>query len=93
MANICAHVYISGYVQGVAFRYSAIRQAKHLGVTGWVKNLRDGRVEALIEGEDFPVKQMVDWCRHGPRGAHVTDFHTEIRPYSGRFYDFDVVFS
>ena len=92
MANICVHVYVSGYVQGVAYRYSAIRQAKHLGVTGWVKNLRDGRVEVLIEGEEPQVNQMVDWCGHGPRSAHVTNIQTEQLPYSGKFHRFDVVF-
>jgi acylphosphatase len=92
MAKICAHVYVSGYVQGVAFRYSAIRQANNLGVTGWVKNLRDGRVEVLIEGDESDVKQMVDWCSHGPRGAHVTDIQTEIHSYTGNFHDFDVIF-
>jgi len=92
MAKICAHVYVSGYVQGVAFRYYTIRQAKSLGVTGWVRNLRDGRVEVLIEGEESQVNQMVDWCRHGPRTARVSDIQTESLPYTGNFHDFDVVF-
>jgi acylphosphatase len=92
MAKIGTHVYVSGYVQGVAYRYTAIRQARHLEVTGWVRNLRDGRVELLIEGEETQVKQMVDWCRHGPRTASVTDIETETRPYTGEFYNFDVIF-
>ena len=92
MAKICIHVYVSGYVQGVAFRYTAIRQAKGIGVTGWVKNLRDGRVELLLEGEDSAVRQMVDWCCHGPRGAHVTDTYTEVCSYSGSYTNFEVRF-
>ncbi len=92
MANICMHVYVSGYVQGVAFRYTAIRQANRLGVTGWVKNLRDGRVELLIEGEESSVRQMVDWCSHGPRSAHVTNLKTEICSYTGRYTNFEVRF-
>lgn len=92
MAKSCAHVYISGYVQGVAFRYYTIRQAKNLGVTGWVRNLRDGRVEVLVEGEESQVNQLVNWCRQGPPAAHVTDIQTEIQPYTGKFTTFDVVF-
>ncbi len=84
------HVYVSGLVQGVAFRYSAVRQAKHLGITGWVKNLRDGRVELLLEGEEHAVLQMVEWCQHGPPSARITDVHTEEYPYSGKFLSFDV---
>lgn len=92
MVNVCAHVYVSGYVQGVAFRYSAIRQAASLGVAGWVKNLWDGRVEVLIEGEESLVNQMIEWCRHGPRSAVVEKIDVEMRPYSGKFSKFDVVF-
>ena len=92
MAKVGIHVYVSGYVQGVAFRYTAIRQARSLGVTGWVRNLRDGRVEVLIEGEESHVNEMVDWCRHGPRTASVTDIQIESLPYTGKFRDFDVRF-
>ena len=92
MANICAHVYISGYVQGVAYRYSAVRTARRLGLTGWVRNLPDGRVEALIEGEAAHVRQMVAWCQEGPPSAAVTEVTEEYRPYTGKFRSFDVVF-
>jgi acylphosphatase len=92
MANIGAHVYVSGYVQGVAFRYSAIRHANSLGVTGWVRNLPDGRVEALIEGEEALVNQMVEWCHHGPRMAEVTTVQVERRAHTGKYPRFDVVF-
>ena len=92
MANIGVHVYVSGYVQGVGFRYTAIRQARNLGITGWVKNLHDGRVELLLEGEEFSVRQMVEWCRHGPRGAHVTDLQTTPCSYSAKHTSFEVRF-
>jgi acylphosphatase len=92
MADICAHVYISGYVQGVAYRYSAIRMAKRLGLTGWVRNLPDGRVEALIEGEETHVRQMVAWCQEGPPSAVVSKVTEEYQPYTGKFRSFDVVF-
>lgn len=92
MANICIHVYVSGYVQGVGFRYSAIRYGNRLGVTGWTKNLRDGRVELMIEGDEVFVREMVDWCSQGPRGATVTHVETERLPYSGNYLNFDVRF-
>ncbi len=92
MAKIGRHVYVSGRVQGVAFRYSAIRQAHLLGVTGWVKNASDGRVELLIEGEDTAVGQMIDWCHQGPRMAHVTQVQEDVAAYSGKYPAFDVRF-
>lgn len=92
MPNIGVHVYVSGLVQGVAFRYYARRQARGLGVTGWVKNLHDGRVELLLEGEESTVEQMVDWCRHGPRSAHVMDIRIEHYPHSGKYAAFEVTF-
>ncbi|MBD3305233.1 acylphosphatase [candidate division KSB3 bacterium] len=92
MAKSCVHVYVSGVVQGVAFRYTARRQAQRLGVGGWVKNLPDGRVELVIEGEDSAVRQMVGWCRQGPRSADVSDIQEEPCTYSGRYTAFDVRF-
>ncbi|GAK60245.1 probable acylphosphatase [Candidatus Vecturithrix granuli] len=92
MAKIGRHLYVSGRVQGVAFRYSAIRQAHLLGVTGWVKNVFDGRVELLIEGDDAAVREMTAWCYQGPRAAHVTEVEEEILPYSGKYPSFEVRF-
>jgi acylphosphatase len=70
---IRVHLFISGQVQGVGFRAKTLRQAETLGVSGWVANLPDGRVEAVIEGEAALVEQLVDWCRSGPAHATVTD--------------------
>lgn len=93
MANIGRHVFVTGFVQGVAFRYSAIRQAKALGVCGWVRNVPDGRrVELTIEGEENAVEQMLDWCRQGPPSARVTDISIEPLPSSGSYFSFDVKF-
>lgn len=92
MTNSGKHLYVSGEVQGVGFRYSAIRLARAIGVTGWVRNLYDGRVELWIEGEESRVNQMVEWCYRGPRGAHVTDVDVEICAYSGQYPGFDVGF-
>jgi acylphosphatase len=66
-------VLVSGRVQGVFFRDTCRRLAGQHGVTGWVRNLPDGRVEAVFEGQDEDVRRMVDWARHGPRRAVVDD--------------------
>ena len=60
-----------GRVQGVFFRDSVRRRATALGIAGWVRNRADGTVEAVFEGEADGVRQLVDFCRAGPRGAHV----------------------
>ncbi len=92
MAKTRSHIYISGIVQGVFFRANAARKAEHLGVTGWVKNLPDGRVELIVEGEDHLVDQMVSWCRRGPPGAEVEDVEVEVLPYRGEFSDFSITY-
>ena len=71
MAIKRAHMYIRGRVQGVSFRYYTMTEAKRLGVTGWVCNLWDGRVEAVAEGEEEHVQQLVEWCHRGPHSAVV----------------------
>lgn len=65
-------VVVDGVVQGVFFRASTHREAVALGVSGWVRNLPDGRVEAVFEGEPQPVDAAVEWCRRGPARAVVT---------------------
>jgi acylphosphatase len=86
--NVRAHVTVSGMVQGVFFRASTRDKARRLGVTGWVRNLYDGRVECLVEGDEDAVSQLISWCRHGPPGAHVTDVEIEWGEYSGTFDTF-----
>lgn len=66
-----AHVYVSGGVQGVFFRDSARREARRLGVSGWISNLPDGRVEAVFEGDPDSVREMVRWCESGSPEAAV----------------------
>lgn len=90
MAETRAHVYISGRVQGVSFRYYTQRQASAYNVAGWVRNLPDGRVEAVFEGEEAAVNHMVAWCRRGPSGAYVTDLRVENEPCEGEFRYFSV---
>ena len=66
-------VLISGRVQGVAYRDACRRMAEQHGVTGWVRNLPDGSVEAVFEGASEDVRRLVDWSRQGPRFAEVAD--------------------
>lgn len=85
------HVLISGLVQGVNFRMATRREAEARGVTGWVSNSPDGRVEAVFEGEASDVQRMVDWCHRGPSRARVERVDVETQPYTGEFESFDVV--
>ncbi len=71
--RIRAHVIISGRVQGVFFRAETQAMALQEGLSGWVRNLPDGRVEAVFEGENETVDRAIAWCRHGPRLARVDD--------------------
>ena len=68
---------ITGKVQGVGFRYSLQEEAGRLGVNGWVRNRRDGSVEALVQGDSGAVEAMVAWARRGPPGARVVDLRVE----------------
>jgi acylphosphatase len=88
MSNVRAHVLVSGFVQGVFFRSDARQEAQSLGVTGWVMNRFDGRVEAVFEGEKTSVQRLVDWCRKGPPGAVVKDVEVAWEDYRGEFDSF-----
>ena len=68
-----ARLLISGIVQGVGYRYSCRREAQGLGLTGWVRNLPDGRVEAVLQGTREQVERMIKWCYRGPEEARVSD--------------------
>ncbi len=76
------HLRISGRVQGVGFRYSMSEEAERLGVTGWVRNRRDGTVEAVLDGTPDAVDAILAWARRGPRGASVTEVEVSEIPES-----------
>lgn len=75
------HIFISGRVQGVGFRHFTRKNAERLGITGWVKNLPDGRVEAVFEGDEEVVNELIQRCRRGPATSYVKDI--KVEKYSG----------
>lgn len=84
------HVFVSGKVQGVYFRQNTLQAANNYGVFGWVRNLPDGRVEAVFEGDETAVNKMVEWCRSGPPSARVDNLETKNEKYTGEFSCFSI---
>ncbi|MCC6877017.1 MAG: acylphosphatase [Sandaracinaceae bacterium] len=91
MAQKRIHLIVRGRVQGVYFRASAQREARRLGLTGWVKNRADSAVELVAEGEEDQVKDFLSWAQHGPSTARVDKIETRWRSYTGEFPDFRIV--
>ena len=75
--NITIRLQIFGRVQGVGFRYYMLRKAQELDVAGWVRNRRDGSVEAIVQGLPESVAAMIAWAKHGPSGAAVSEVRTD----------------
>lgn len=84
------HLYVAGLVQGVGFRDFTRREARQLGVTGWVRNLPDGRVEIWAEGPESSVTAFLEQVRRGPRAARVTDVREEPAMPSGAYAGFEI---
>lgn len=82
---------VRGKVQGVFFRSATQREAKRLGLTGWVKNLPDGSVEVTVEGEEDSLKEFQSWVQRGPSAARVDRVDTRWRGYTGEYVDFRIV--
>ncbi len=92
MDNVRVRLIIEGRVQGVWFRESTRREAVSLKLFGWVRNLPDGAVEALIERPEDQVKELVSWCHRGPAEANVNRVHQKREDWQGEFSSFDIVF-
>jgi acylphosphatase len=86
-----AHIRVSGQVQGVFFRDSTRRKAEELGLSGWVKNLPDGKVEAVFEGPSDSVRKMVRWCEEGPQQAWVENVDTDFEDPGEDLQGFEVL--
>lgn len=90
--NTRAHVFIKGKVQGVYFRQNLRIVSKRHKVNGWVRNLKDGRVEAVLEGEEMNISEVIEWCHAGSAEAKVDDVKVEYEPYKGEFSNFTVLY-
>jgi acylphosphatase len=88
--KIRLHATIHGYVQGVSFRYYTFKQATSLGAVGWVRNLWDGRVEVVAEGERGALDQLLAWLRRGPPAAEVEAVDVQWETPTGKFRQFEV---
>ena len=91
MAQKQIHLVVRGRVQGVFFRASTRREARRLGLTGYVKNRPDGAVEIVAEGEEDDVKDLLSWSQHGPTTARVEAVDIRWRSYGGEYADFRIV--
>jgi acylphosphatase len=85
-----AHLFIKGRVQGVFYRAFTRNVAVKLGLSGWVKNLYDGRVEAVFEGDRALIEQAIGHCRVGPPGSHIIDIEVTWEGYSGQEKGFEI---
>lgn len=81
--RICMHGFVSGKVQGVSFRQFTQEEAERLDLDGWVRNLVDGRVEVLVEGEEGAVRELAGWLERGPELAEVSGVALEEQPLQG----------
>jgi len=92
MAKELRIIRIHGKVQGVGYRFFATRVARRLGLKGSIENLRDGIVEAHVEGEKKAIDEWLEELKEGPRYAEVTSIEQETKDFTGRLADFDVKF-
>jgi len=88
--KVRARIRVEGLVQGVFFRYNTQREAHRLGLKGWVRNLPDGSVECVAEGEEERVKELIQWCHHGPPGARVERVRVQWEEYRGDLKGFEI---
>lgn len=84
------HITIRGRVQGVFYRASTRDTATRFGLKGWVRNMPDGSVEAIFEGSQNSLENMLEWCRKGPPGAYVSEIKEKWDMYTGEFDGFEI---
>jgi len=84
------HLLISGRVQGVFFRASTKKTADRIGITGFVRNLADGRVEIIAEGDEQALQSFLQWCNRGPRAAHVENINLSTSSHQNEFDNFEI---
>jgi acylphosphatase len=92
MSNQRIRIIVTGKVQGVFFRQALKVMAKKNNVFGWVKNLKDGHVEAVLEGDEEKINRLVEWSHGGPANARVEDVEIHNEKFSGEFKKFDVLY-
>lgn len=88
--KVRAHVFVRGRVQGVFFRSETRQEARKRNVTGWVRNLLNGGVEAVFEGEREDVDKLIKFCKRGSSGARVTEIEVFQETYAGEFENFQI---
>lgn len=84
------HIFVTGRVQGVFFRENTKRKAEKLGILSWIKNLIDGRVEAVFEGKKEKVEEITSWLKRGPFLAKVDNLEIDLEEYQGEFNNFEI---
>lgn len=92
MAKQRVRLFVKGKVQGVFFRQALKVKAKQNNVTGWVRNLKDGRVETVFEGDDVDVGSVIEWCHAGPANARVEDVVIRNEKFKNEFKKFEVLY-
>ena len=85
---IARRLVVRGRVQGVGYRFAMSEAALAEGAAGWVRNRRDGTVEAVVQGDEASVARLIEWCRRGPRGAHVAAVDAEALDVDPALQDF-----
>ena len=92
MSNQRIRIFVTGKVQGVFFRQTLKITAKKNNIFGWVKNLKDGRVEAVLEGDTENINRLIEWVHGGPANARVEDVEICNEDFTGEFSKFDVLY-
>jgi len=90
--NARAHIFITGIVQGVFFRSETKREANRLGINGWIRNLANGRVEAVFEGKKEDVEKLIEFCRKGPEASKVDRVDIKWEEPKEEFDGFEIVY-